>query len=97
VCQNTHACLLLETDSEAAMLAIDKAFSAREGMLTPIRETLSLAAQQFTRLRVRDTPRVFPTMIIADKLSRNDYQEAACDADKVFDQRLSLVWSPVTP
>jgi hypothetical protein len=79
------------------VLAIGKAFSAREGMIAPLRESLSLAAQQFTRLRVRATPRVFPTMIIADKLSRNDYQGAACDADKVFDQRLSLVWSPVTP
>ena len=83
--------LLLETDSEAAMLALAKAFSVKAGMLDPVRDVWALAARQYTRLRIRATPRSFPTMVMADHLSRGDFQAARCIAAQVFDLRLLSV------
>lgn len=84
--------VLLETDSEAGMLAAEKAFSPNAAMYASVQESFLLAARQHARLRIRATPAHFPTLVVVDHLSRDRVQEAQCVAAKVFGRALHLAW-----
>ena len=86
---------LLETDSEAAMLAYARAFSDTMSMKGALRLAREIVADAHISLRVRAMARNFGPMVVADLLSRGQVAKAEKQALAVFG--CQLVMLPLLP
>jgi len=81
---------LLRTDKEAVMLAVAKAFSDSDALLTTLRDICAAVGQHHMRLRVRQVNgKAFNA--IADHLSHQRIEEAACLARQMFGVKLRVL------
>ena len=81
--------VLLETDNEAAAMALGRAYSKTKGMQRCVREVHALAAKCQIHLRVRWIARELNQ--IADSLSKGDLTGARCQAEKDFGTSLRMI------
>ena len=81
---------LLRTDNEAVMLAVAKAFSDSDALLTALRDIRTAIGQHHMRLRVRQVNgKAFNE--IADHLSHQRIEEAVCLARQIFGVELRVL------